>query len=256
MEDENIAAINEAYDGSMFLAHTSSIVNLAGRYQNVIGFQNNGYWRGGEETLAHAQVNLIETLLDFFVDKRGNVLDVACGIGASTKYLMQYFDPKKITAINISEKQLAAGRLVAPACDFRLMSATSLDFADESIDNVLCIEAAFHFQTRERFLREACRVLRPGGRLAMSDVLLRSSSKENYLNNIDDLRDMLLGAGYSYVRVEDSSEQGHKPYLSYIYRRLERDVGLEPELMAKAVQWFKQGFIDDHMASCMIYAIR
>ncbi len=259
MEDRNIVKINEHYDFAMF-AEDSTSSTL--RYMNTIGFHNNGYWKGNQESLEHAQINLIETLVGFFVNKQGNVLDVACGKGASTRFLTKYFDSKKITAINISEKQLEVCRLVAPTCDFRLMSATSLDFADASIDNILCIEAAFHFQTREQFLQEACRVLKPGGRLAMSDVLLdaRAASsplfpRENCLTSLDDLNAMLLKVGFSYVRLEDSSEQGHKPFFRYLCERLERDVTTELDVASKISQSFQQGS-DCHIASCMIYAIR
>ena len=38
----------------------------------------------------------------------------------------------------------------------------------ETGNNVLCVESAFHFQTRELFLHEALRVLKPGGWLLLT----------------------------------------------------------------------------------------
>jgi MPBQ/MSBQ methyltransferase len=91
----------------------------------------------------------MEKLLAFLPKKEGTILDVACGKGATTRYLLRYFKSENVTGINISEKQLARCRENAPGCTFLLMSATELKFADESFDNISCVEAAFHFVTRE-----------------------------------------------------------------------------------------------------------
>ena len=42
------------------------------------------------------------------------------------------------------------------------------------LDRVLCLEAMFHFRSRSIFLKQAAEALRPGGRLALTDILLKN----------------------------------------------------------------------------------
>jgi len=127
------------------------------RYYGDSDFFNFGYWGDGAKNQAEASASLVDQLLARIPRKSDEILDVACGLGASTRRLLAHYPAEAITAINISEKQLARARENAPGCTFLLMDAAKLDFRDECFDAIICVEAAFHFETRAAFLAEAFR---------------------------------------------------------------------------------------------------
>ena len=53
----------------------------------------------------------------------------------------------------------------------------ALPLASDRVDRLLCVEAMFHFASRRRFLREAARVLRPGGVLVGSDLIVSPAAR-------------------------------------------------------------------------------
>jgi len=138
------------------------------QYYEDSGFYNFGYWETQAKSQREASEALVDQLVDRIAKKGGRILDVACGPGASTRRLMRSYAHDMITAINVSEVQIAAARKCAPGCAFLLMDATQLDFPESQFDAVMCVEAAFHFDTRDTFLHEALRVLKTGGSLVLS----------------------------------------------------------------------------------------
>jgi SAM-dependent methyltransferase len=175
------------------------------------GFWNFGYWLESTENHRQACENLMERLLAFIPNKKGMILDVACGKGATTRYLLKYYKPENVTGINISAKQLQHCQKNAPGCTFLLMDATHLKFADNSFDTIICVEAAVHFDTREKFLQEAQRVLKPGGRLVLSDALLAAWAPmqpvANYLRSPGEYQRLCLRTGFAEALIFDATEE-------------------------------------------------
>jgi ubiquinone/menaquinone biosynthesis C-methylase UbiE len=186
------------------------------RYFEDSGFYNFGYWNSHATSQREASEALVDRLVDKIAGKGGRILDVACGLGATTRHLMRSYAPDMITAVNVSEAQVAEARKRAPGCAIHQMDATRLDFPEAEFDAVICVEAAFHFDTRDRFLRQALRVLKPGGSLVLSDMLFREFlrpfaefgqvPRDNLVPDIAGFRVRLAAAGFEAIDVEDATD--------------------------------------------------
>lgn len=110
------------------------------------------------------------------IDHRQSLLDVGCGLGGLIERINAGWSGMNLTGLNVDPEQLEICHRIRPQHGNSLRwqegDACALPFDDASFDRVFCIEAMFHFSSRRRFLSEVSRVLKPGGRLVASDIVL------------------------------------------------------------------------------------
>lgn len=137
-----------------------------------------GLFEAPEDSLAGAQLRAKQRMAEAASLSPGRrVLEVACGFGNTARYLARDHGVS-VMATNIAEAQLEAGRAITAAeglaerVSFAFGDYHELDFPDGSFDCWWCQEALLYAVDRRRVMAEAVRVVRPGGRIVFSDLLL------------------------------------------------------------------------------------
>lgn len=157
----------------------------AGAYYDLLGQHNNlcertlyinlGYWADAKtyDEACEALVKLAGDRLGIATGAR--LLDAGCGFADQDMFWVRHLGCREIDALNISQRQVEVARQrvqsagLADRIHVAHGDATRLPYGAATFDGVISIEAAMHFNTRERFFHEAARVLKPGGRIVLAD---------------------------------------------------------------------------------------
>ncbi|HEB10666.1 MAG TPA: class I SAM-dependent methyltransferase [Spirochaetales bacterium] len=141
------------------------------------GYLNFGWWEKADTYIEAAEA-LVHKMAEILgLNDQSRLLDVACGMGPQDVYLHRHFGAE-IDAVEIlwNQAQVALARVKQAGMEGKVRihhgTATRLPFERNSFTHVLAIEGSQHFNTREDFFREAFRVLKPKGVIALADFTI------------------------------------------------------------------------------------
>lgn len=134
-----------------------------------------GYWDEKVKTFPQSLIRMNEVMMEAAaISSTDKVLDAGCGIGGSSIFIAEKIGCN-VTGISLSEKQiskakeLALERRVEDKVKFEVMNYCTTNFPDKSFDVIWGCESICYADDKDQFIKEAYRLLKPGGRLIVAD---------------------------------------------------------------------------------------
>jgi SAM-dependent methyltransferase len=165
------------------------------------------------------------------LDSAKYVLDVGSGVGGTSRCLAKEFGCR-VSGIDLTDEYCRAATMLsariglAHLVDFRQGDATELPFDDQAFDVVWTEHVAMNIPDKARLYKEMHRVLKPGGTLAIYDVLAGPTGPvlfpvpwartpdTSFLVQPNELRKLLEGAGFTVTDWSDTTEAARAWFVS------------------------------------------
>lgn len=152
------------------------------------------------------------------------LLDVGCGLGGPARYLAAR-GGWQVTGVDLSPRFIEVARMLTDLSgssgQVKFIQADALDlpFEDGTFDGVWTQHVAMNIRDRAGFYGGIRRVLKPGGRLAIYDVVAAEgplvfpvpwalTAETSFLLKAEAMRECLREAGFSEIRWEDKTAEG------------------------------------------------
>jgi ubiquinone/menaquinone biosynthesis C-methylase UbiE/DNA-binding transcriptional ArsR family regulator len=170
-------------------------------------------WRG----LAHALLRLLPPM---------EIADLGAGEGTLSQLLAR--TARKVIAVDNSAEMVAYGSRLAAEnglknLEYRQGDVEELPIADAGVDLVLFSQVLHHVASPQRALREARRILRPGGRIMILDLASHSfeQARDLYAHlwlgfSEVELHEMLRKAGFKKIEAGVVSTESQPPHFRTI----------------------------------------
>lgn len=124
------------------------------------------------------------------LQESSRVLDLACGVGTTAIFLAKNFGCH-VTGLDLAEgnieeakKLLLSHSDVSELVDFRIGDAECIDLEDQIFDCVVCECSLCLFPNKKKAVEEIYRVTKNGGKIGMSDIVVRGSIPQSLRDNL------------------------------------------------------------------------
>ncbi len=198
-----------------------------------------GYFESEDEPLPKAMERSNRKMADGVgLDSGHELLEVACGYGALARYLAGTFGCK-VLASNISERELTWARELTTKAglgdliEYEYGDFHELPYADDRFDYYWSQEAFLHAVDKAQVLSEAHRVIKPGGSLVFTDILVRGHTPDEVRERVyervnapemwdaPDYRRALENLGFD-IKVEEDWSSNVAPTYAWVRGQLEK----------------------------------
>lgn len=168
-----------------------------------------GYWDKKVKSFPQSLQRMNEVMMEeAAITADDKVLDAGCGVGGSSIFLATK-SCCKVTGITLSERQAQHAKInaqqkqVEKLVDFKLMDYAATDFPDKSFDVIWGCESICYADNKEQFIKEAFRLLKPGGRLVVADGFVTEFAN----NDHPTIRQWLDGWQVNYLESSQRFQQ-------------------------------------------------
>lgn len=148
------------------------------RHTNEYVMLHYPFFKNESDSLFQGQKNLTDLCISYVEPlENKHVLEIGCGNGVQCMYIQEKCNPQTITGVDLDPSNIEIAnsekdRKQLKNIEFHLGDAQTLTMIqDKMIDIVFNIESALHYPDKLAFLKQVFRVLKPGGRFVITDIL-------------------------------------------------------------------------------------
>lgn len=164
------------------------------------------------------------------------VLDIGCGIGGPSRFFAKNYGCK-VVGIDITPEYCEVATMLSKRTglgnktEFHASNAISTPFDNEEFDVATIQHVGMNIENKDKLYKEACRILKPGGKLSVYDVTANGGEvmyptpwaddkNQSFLLTPIEMKEKLTTQGFEITEFEDKTKEA-KQWFHAVMRQLQ-----------------------------------